>query len=335
MASPPILAEHDGVVVRPLTGDADLADTLELLSAGERALGAPLVDEAEQQRLARRSEDPAAHPPGWRPVVAVREGQVVGYGGLTAPGQPGAAVTGDAAADPRRPPTSATLAALLEGLEVLAREEAASGLQVWVRHAGQDEVDLAAGQGFGVARRLGVLGRSLQEPLPAQVEGPATIRSFRPGEDDEAVVEVLAAAYADTPEAGWDLDQLRERQALPWFRAEDLLLARLTRDDGEDGDGEGDEQGLAAGIHWLKRREPGVGEVYNLAIHPRAQGHGVGALLLRAGLVRLADVGCREVVLWVDLGNERAVRLYASQGFETRWQDLALAKRLQGGGSGR
>jgi mycothiol synthase len=322
MESGTILAERDDVQVRVLEHE-QLDDVLDLLREGERTAGAPLVDEAEQQRLLRLAEDATSRPAGWTPVVATRGGAVVGYGALVAPGHADGPATGDAAPSPLHEPTSPTLAVLLDALEVVARGSGADRLQIWVRSAGQDEVEVAAGQGFGVERRLGVLGRSLDRPPTHPASGPAHVRAFRPGADDEAVVEVLAAAYADTPEAGWDAAQLRDRQGLPWFRAEDLLLAELPAEGGGSG-------GLA-GIHWLKRREPGVGEVYNLAIHPEAQGSGVGAQLLGAGLDHLASIGCREVVLWVDLDNERAVRLYASQGFATRWQDLGLTKTLVGG----
>jgi mycothiol synthase len=268
MESGTILAERDEVQVRALRRE-QLLEVLDLLRAGERAAGAPLVDEAEQQRLVRFAEDPASPPGPWTPVVASRGEAVVGYGGLMAPVDAGGTATGDAAPSPRHEPTATTLAALLDALDTVARGSEAARLQVWVRSAGQVEVEVAAGRGFEVERRLGVLGRSLAQASADPASGPAQVRAFRPGADDEAVVEVLAAAYADTPEAGWDVEQLRERQGLPWFRAEDLLLAELPA--------EGGAPGRVAGIHWLKRREPGVGEVYNLAIHPRAQRTGVGA----------------------------------------------------------
>jgi hypothetical protein len=33
--------------------------------------------------------------------------------------------------------------------------------------------------------------------------------------------------------------------------------------------------------------------------------------------------------LWVDLANERGVRLYTSHGFHVRWEDLALGRELR------
>ncbi|MFP4636454.1 MAG: GNAT family N-acetyltransferase, partial [Nitriliruptoraceae bacterium] len=102
-----------------------------------------------------------------------------------------------------------------------------------------------------------------------------------------------------------------DRRGADWFRAEDLLLAV-------------DDDGTLLGLHWLKRRDATTGEVYNLAVHPRAQGRGAGPRLLAAGLAHLHAVGCRQVLLWVDLANQRAVRLYRAQGFATRWVDVAL-----------
>ena len=86
--------------------------------------------------------------------------------------------------------------------------------------------------------------------------------------------------------------------------------------------------GDVAGIHWTKRRDDETGEVYNLAVHPGAQGGRLGAVLLRAGLAHLQECGCRRVMLWVDLANERAVRLYTAQGFEVAWEDVALGRSL-------
>ncbi len=94
-----------------------------------------------------------------------------------------------------------------------------------------------------------------------------------------------------------------------------------------------DADGRVLGLHWLKRRSASVGEVHNLAIHPDGQGRGLGPLLLRAGLDHLAATGCDEVVLWVDRANERAVRLYTSLGFVTRWDDVALARTLSSRGA--
>ena len=306
------LLERDGVVVREAADARELQAALELLDRREQQSGVPLVDEAERERLGRAVEAGAVGDSGWRVALAWREQTVVGYVGLVIDADAGQ-VTGDVA----DPEGGAGLAVLLEAAARLAQQHGARRLQVWTRQAGEREVEVARSTGFEVARGLAVLGRSLQSDLPSPPTAAATVRPYRPGDDDEAVVEVLAAAYDGTAEQGWDLERFEGRRRLPWFRPEDLLVAEL--DDADDGP-------ALAGLHWLKRRDERTGEVYNLAVHPEAQGHRVGPLLLHAGLAHLREQGCDEVILWVDLANERAVTLYRSQGFATRWLDLALER---------
>jgi mycothiol synthase len=295
--------------------DEDAAVALAVLTAEEEAGGVPLVDEAERLRLERFAAD-GERTAGWAPIVAHLDGEVVGYGAVLVE-EAGGAARGDAAVIGQGARADA-FSALLGALADAAEAAGAPRLQVWVRRAGESELEAALVAGFAIERRLGVLGRDLNEQVtergtPAGVE----VRTYRPDEDDEAVVAVLANAYAGTDEAGWDLARFRERRSWPWFRAEDLLVAEL-------------EDGRLGGIHWLKRRGDGAGEVYNLAVHPDAQGRGFGPVLLQAGLEHLRRIGCHEVLLWVDLANDRAVRLYASQGFVTRWEDVAVARTFPG-----
>jgi mycothiol synthase len=316
-----VIATRDDVVARVLSGDDGVEDAIALLDRAEADLEVPLVDEAERQRLTELATGDTERPSHWHSLLARRGDRAVGYAGALLPTAPGLTATGDIAVLREGEPCTPVLGALLAGLEGLGWQHLAGRLQVWVRHAQPSDVVCATDEGYGVDRRLGVLGRWLDRPLPdgAEVVG-TTVRAYRPDVDDAGVVEVLAAAYAGTADGGWDLARFRERRGLSWFRAEDLLVAQ-------------DDDGWIAGIHWLKRRSEDVGEVYNLAIHPRAQGRGLGGVLLAAGLRHLAEVGCRDALLWVDLANERAVRLYISQGFTTRWEDVAFARTLRGTGS--
>lgn len=309
---PPALVTRDDVVVREPTEPDDLAAMADLLDRAEADTGVPLVDEAERERLGRAVEARAVGGEGWFPALAWRDARPVGYVGV-AIDEASRRATGDVA----DPEGGSGLAVLLDAAARLADRRGARRLQVWTRRAGEREVEVARAEGFEVARGLAVLGRSLQAPLPSAPSSTATVRTYRPGDDDEAVVEVLAAAYAGTAEGGWDLERFLARTRLAWFRPDDLLVAEL------DDPGGGPP---LAGLHWLKRRDERTGEVYNLAVHPDAQGQRVGPLLLHAGLAHLRERGCDEVILWVDLANERAVALYRGQGFATRWLDLALQR---------
>lgn len=302
------------VAVTPLA-DGDAPEVTRTLDAGQRARGdAELVDEAERRRLDGLLQN-GVRADGWHPLVARVDDEVVGYAAFTVTGVRG---IGDAAAVCHGTVRRFVLTALLGRLTRDATELGLDALEVWIRRAADADLDAAATAGFDVARRLAILGTDLPvtTPAPAPPAG-ITVRGSRPDEDDEGVVGVLAAAYGTGPDGGWDLARLRERQRLEWFRPEDLLVAV-------------DEEGRTLGLHWLKRRSAAVGEVYNLAIHPDGQGRGLGAVLLHAGLEHLADVGCDEVLLWVDRANDRAVRLYTSQGMTTRWDDVALGRPLDG-----
>lgn len=311
-----VIATREDVVARVLSGDTGVDDALALLDAAGSVVEVPLVDEAERSRLESLAAGDDARAPHWHSVLARREERAVGYGGVLLPATAGDPATGDVAIARDHPPTEPVLSVLLAALEALAWRHAAGRLIVWVRHATGPDIACAAGEGFGIERRLGVLGRRLGVVEAVPPPPGTVVRGYRPDEDDEAVVSILAAAYADTPDAGWTLERFRARRGYDWFRPEDLLLA--------EADGE------ARGLHWLKRRGAGVGEVYNLAIHPGAQGSGLGAVLLTAGLAHLAAEGMDDVLLWVDLANEKAVRLYAGHGFQTRWEDVALGRTLRG-----
>ncbi|WP_052664539.1 GNAT family N-acetyltransferase [Nitriliruptor alkaliphilus] len=323
-----IAAERGDVVGRVLSGGdghdgwtdtAAVEDAIALLDAAEASALVPLVDEAERHRLRalHTTDERAAH---WHPVLARRGEVAVGYAGVVLPHTPGLTAVGDVAVSREHTPCGPVLSVLLASLEGLAWQHAAGRLQVWIRHATAEDVSCATDEGYGIDRRLAVLGRHLPVPVAEPSAPPPagiTIRAARPDLDDEGIVAVLAAAYGAGPDGGWDLPRFRERAALDWFRHEDLLVAV-------------DEVGRILGMHWLKRRSATVGEVYNLAIHPDGQGAGLGGALLHAGLAHLTDVGCDEVLLWVDRANERAVRLYTSQGLTTRWEDVALGRTLRG-----
>jgi len=183
--------------------------------------------------------------------------------------------------------------------------------RVWIRGVAPTQVEMFSSVG-AVARRLAVCVRALPRPVPApKPDMPVSVRPFREGHDDAAVVEVLARAYAGTADGGWDMQRLAARLAYPWFRADDLLVA-------EDG------TGAVVGLHWLKQRDAHTGEVYNLAVHPEHGGRGVGALLLHAGLQHLRALGLTRVVLWVDMVNTPALALYRQAGFAVHTLDLEL-----------
>ncbi|SKC75278.1 mycothiol synthase [Krasilnikoviella flava] len=201
-------------------------------------------------------------------------------------------------------------------------------LRVWAHGDLPAARSFAAAHGYEVARELLVLARPLGAG-DAAAEAPETpglrLRTFRPGEDDEAWVRLNARTFADHPEQGrLTTGDLRDRQREPWFDAEGFFLVE------PDGGGE------PLGYLWTKV-EPGqdggarddggrTGEIYAVGVSPDAQGRGLGRSLAAVGLRHLARVGCDRAVLYVDGDNAAALATYASAGFERAAVDVQYAR---------
>lgn len=319
---------------------ADPTEVRAFLARLEVEDGVPPVDEDEQRRLA--GETPVRDQGWWwgGHLVAVDDVPVAYAGTRLAPdvhvgGTADCAARVDLAFDRRHPAAQQALRAALDD----ARDHAARAgstevcderpVEAWLRGATDTDLATTTDAGFRVQRRLHVLGAVLGAGLGATggaIAGGATgrvtdaagavpdglrLRTFDPdvAADDAAVVALLAAAYPDRH--GWHGSDFAALRASDWFRADDLLMF-----ESEDG---------LLGIHWMKRRGDGVGEVYNLALAPEAQGRGLGGLLLDVGLAHLADVGIHEVILWVDAENPPALALYRTRGFTPRWDDVSLS----------
>jgi mycothiol synthase len=198
--------------------------------------------------------------------------------------------------------------ALLAALEPMAPR-----LLVWSHGKRSPVAPAAAARGYVKQRTLWQLRRTLadlpHQPLPAGV----TLRSFVPGQDEDAWLAANAAAFADHAEQGrWTRVDIEAREAEPWFDPAGFLLA--------------ERDGALVGFHWTKMHPDGVGEVYVLGVSPKAQGGGLGLALLSAGLEHLAARGIRDVLLYVDDSNAAAMGLYRRYGFTTYDLDIQYAR---------
>lgn len=193
------------------------------------------------------------------------------------------------------------------GSELLrAALERRPGARPWAHGNLPGAAALADSLGLVVVRELLVLSRPVQPgdeqdpPLPDGVHH----RAFVPGSDDDELLAVNAAAFADHPEQGsLDAAGLRERMAQPWFDARGLVLL--------------EEGGELIGFHWTKIDPPDgdVGEVYVVGIRPDHHGRGLAGPLTRLGLAHLARRGVREVELYVEGDNSPALATYERAGF--------------------
>ena len=193
----------------------------------------------------------------------------------------------------------------------LAREATTS---VWAHGMLPGAVRLARRHGLEPVRELRRmrLSHAALAALPeVRLADGVALRGFVPGQDEQAWLDVNAAAFADHPEQGsLTRADLEDRMAEDWFDPDGLLLAAREAD------------GRLLGFHWTKVEPdvggdgPRVGEVYAVGVSPEAQGLGLGRALTLAGLHRMAEQGVDVVDLYVDADNTAAVALYASLGFE-------------------
>ncbi|MGR6912777.1 mycothiol synthase [[Actinomadura] parvosata] len=289
------------VKIRELLGDRDVAEVLDVVEKATEADGVRPLNEHVMLHL-RYGGDPRAR----SLLLRTDDGTLAGYAHV----DPTDEVEGPSVelvihpAHRRQGHGTRLLRAVLE--------LTGSPVRLWAHgdHAGAGA--LATSFGFERVRSLWQMRRSLFAPLAAYtLPDGVTLRTFVPGQDEEAWLKVNAAAFAHHPEQGaWTMDDLLRREQEPWFDPEGFFLAYR-----------GDR---LAGFHWTKihgssdhGHEP-LGEVYVVGVDPSQQGTGLGRSLTLAGLVHLRARGLAQAMLYVDETNTAAIRLYESLGFN-RW----------------
>ena len=192
--------------------------------------------------------------------------------------------------------------------------EGGGHVHMWVPKPTPDHDAIAERAGLQRGREL----LQMRRPLPvddAHRGGaePLAVRAFRPGQDEEAWLEVNNRAFRHHPEQGeWDLETIHNREKQPWFDADGFLLY--------------EQDGRLAGFCWTKVHkdvDPPLGEIYVIGTEPDFEGHGLGRRLVLAGLDWLAGKGLEVGMLYVDAANAGAVHLYEKLGFTVDHVDRA------------
>lgn len=214
----------------------------------------------------------------------------------------------DLVIDPHHRYDALIIAPRLLGAAVdLIAESGGGHVHYWVYEPTEAHTRIANLVGLSPGRDLW----QMRVPLPLAETTDLVTRTFVPGVDEEAWLEVNNAAFAWHPEqGGWTLDDVRQREDEPWFDAGGFLLH--------------ERDGRMAGFCWTKvHEEPPVGEIYVIAVHPDFAGRGLGRALTVAGLAHLAgstDTG----MLYVDADNAPAVKLYEALGFTVQSTNRAF-----------
>jgi mycothiol synthase len=186
---------------------------------------------------------------------------------------------------------------------------------LWVFDPSTADDELLASNHFDRQRDLYQMRVALPLDEKAAFPDGVELRTFMPGTDEDAWLEVNNRAFANHPEqGGWIRETLARRMSEPWF---DPALFLLAFDSAE----------LAA-FNWLKvhepsDRDPRIGEIFVIGVDPLQQGRGLGRALAIEGLSRLSDLGITTGMLFVAAENTGALALYRSLGFTDHRTDRA------------
>jgi len=280
---------------------------LELIARATEHDGVPPVAEHVLLHLRHGGDKEDFH------LVASENGEIVGYAHL------------DTTDEIEGPSAEVVIAPTMRGKgignQLVAELKSVAGqrLRLWSHGDLPGAKSLALKNGLAHARTVIQMRRSLTDPIP-EIDPQIPIRSFLPGLDDSAWLELNNCAFTGHPEqSNWQARDLEIRSKEGWFDPRGFLIAEL--------------DGAMAGFCWTKihgghthRHSAGeaehdhdpIGEIYIMGVNPKFQGRGIGRAVTIAGLKHLRYEGIFSAMLYVDADNQNAIRLYKSLGF-TEW----------------
>jgi mycothiol synthase len=301
-------------VVQTRLSPADVEEVRALVGAVQAADGTPPLSDHVMLHLPRGGDADVRH------LLVRSEAGLVGYAHLDVTDQ----VQGSSAELAVHP------AARERGIgralaEELLQQSPDGRLRLWAHGEHPAAGKLAASLGFQRSRVLWQMRRPLATPLPAATlpEG-VTVRTFVPGQDEQAWTDLNNRAFAAHPDqGGWGIDEVLVREHEAWFDPAGFFLAFR-----------GD---VLVGFHWTKvhggsshgdHDHDAIGEVYVVGVDPSEQGHGLGPALTLLGLHHLQRQGLAEVLLYVDESNTNAIRVYERLGFSRYATDVCFQRAL-------
>jgi mycothiol synthase len=296
------------VEVKRQMGRGDIAAVSALLDVAESADGHRPLGEHQWLDLVQGGREGFAGLVAWEPG----HDHPVAYAQLTRGPESWAL---EFVVDPHHRDRLATIGAEVVGAAInLVAAEGGGHVHMWVPKPTPAHDAIAEAAGLRRGRELLQMRRRL--PVDDEHRGgaePLDVRPFRPGQDEEAWLEVNNRAFRHHPEqGGWDVDTIRNREQQSWFDADGFLLY--------------EQGGRLAGFCWTKIHkdvDPPLGEIYVIGIDPDFEGHGLGRRLVIAGLDWLAAKGLEVGMLYVDAANAGAVHLYEKLGFSVDHVDRA------------
>ena len=302
---------------------AQVSEALALADAAEAADGVAPLSEHALLHLRYDAAGPASAGPSANPsagqgtdrdlVLTTAPGEMAGFAHVDA-NTPARDLSGELVIHPRHRGHGLGLALV----RALTAEADGHQVQLWA-HGDLPAAGLARAADFERFRALWQMRRPLAGPLdPPVFPAGSTLRTFRPGRDEDEWLSLNARAFAKHPEQGaWTRHDLELREREPWFDPAGFFIA--------------ERDGAMTGFHWTKVSGPadapgGIGEVYVVGVDPGQRGTGLGRALTLAGLGYLRDRGLAQAMLYVDEDNMPAIRMYESLGF-TRYRIDAMYRQ--------
>jgi mycothiol synthase len=285
------------------------SEVLELIAKASDVDGIPPVAEHVLLHLRHGGDKSDSH------FIALHEGQVAGYAHLDLTDQ----VEGPSAELVIAPKfrNKGIASELLKALTEIPR------LRLWSHGDLPGAKNLALANGFTRVRTVIQMRRSLTDSIP-EIDPKINIRSFLPGIDNQAWLELNNRSFTSHPEqSNWNERDLEIRTKESWFDPTGFLIAEIEK--------------KLAGFCWTKvhgghthkhsneeaehDHDP-IGEIYIMGVDPIQQGKGIGRAVTIAGLKYLRYQGIFSAMLYVDEQNIPAIKLYQSLGFKEWGRDV-------------
>ena len=285
------------------------SEVLELIANASDVDGIPPVAEHVLLHLRHGGDKSDSH------FIAFHEDQVAGYAHLDLTDQ----VEGPSAELVIAPKfrNKGIASELLKALTEIPR------LRLWSHGDLPGAKNLALANGFTRVRTVIQMRRSLTDSIP-EIDPKINIRSFLPGIDNQAWLELNNRSFTSHPEqSNWSERDLEIRTKESWFDPTGFLIAEIDK--------------KLAGFCWTKvhgghthkhsneeaehDHDP-IGEIYIMGVDPIQQGKGIGRAVTIAGLKFLRYQGIFSAMLYVDEQNSPAIKLYQSLGFKEWGRDV-------------
>jgi mycothiol synthase len=245
-------------------------------------------------------------------VLVEKDNQIIGYAHLDQTDLV-AGPSVELVVDPSHRGAGVGKALLREAIKICGKT-----LRLWVHGEQEAAHSLAASFNFEKIRTVLQMSKPLIDiqPLPV-LDKEIIIRSFLPGIDSDAWLKLNNKVFKDHPEqGGWQLSDLNHRLSEDWFDEKGFFIAEKNKQviastwTKVHGEHSHNHDGEASHAH------PAIGEIYITAVDPAYAGLGIGKALTITALNYLKYQGLGDAILYVDLNNTTARKLYDTLKFE-------------------